>query len=69
MLPSRSVRKRWPRLSAPPRRAQLLAGALGGGVVATVLSEAVAISDDHEAYDFWTPALLLVPSNRLLVLL
>src|ERR1700742_285794 len=69
MLPSRSVRKRWPRLSAPPRWAQLFAGPLGGGVAATVLSEAVAISWDQEAYDFVTPALLLVPSYRLFVLL
>src|SRR6202161_46947 len=68
MLPSRSVRKRWPRLSAPPRRAQLSAGPFGGGVGAVVLSEAEAISDDPKAY-LETPALLLVPSYRLLVLL
>ena len=69
MLPSRSVRKRCPRLSAPPRWAQPLAGPVGGGVVATVLSEAVAMGPGAEAYDFWTPTPVLVPSYRLLVLL
>src|ERR1700729_1598495 len=75
MLPSRSVRKRCPRLSAPPCRAQELSGPFGGGAVTTVLSDAVAITavakayDFAKSYDFVTPALELVPSYRLLVLL
>src|SRR6476661_9164598 len=69
MLPSRSVRNRCARLSAPPRRAQPLAGPVGGALAGGVLSDATAISARAEAYDFVTPAAVLVPSYRLLVLL
>src|ERR1700733_2761091 len=68
MLPSRSVRKRCARLSAPPRRAQLLAGPCGSALAGGVLSDATAIVS-RVAYDFVTPADVLVPSYLLFVVL
>src|ERR1700722_5173040 len=68
MLPSRSVRKRCARLSAPPRWAQLLAGPCGEALAGGVLSDATAIVSGL-AYDFVTPGAVLVPLYRLLVLL
>src|SRR5947209_19047353 len=67
MLPSRSVRKRFQRLSAPPGRASPLAGPWGAAP-AGLCSEATAMAQSHP-YDFVTPAELLVPSYRLFVLL